>query len=381
MDFSWTDEQIEFRETIIKFAQKELNEGLIERDKMGTFNLEGWKKCGEFGIHGLPIPQDYGGVGADPLTTIYALESLGYGCKDNGLVFSINAHMWTCEIPILNFGTEAQKKKYLLKLCKGELIGGNAITEPDSGSDAYSLRTTAQKKGNKYLLNGSKTFVTNAGITDIVVVFATVDRSKGTYGITGFLVEKDFPGFSVGKKIEKMGIRTSPMSELFLDNCEVPAENLLGKEGAGSVIFNRAMEWERSCILASAIGSMERQLDSCIQYTKQRKQFGQPISKFQLVSSKIVDMKINLETARSLLYKVGWLKKNDKSVFLEAAMAKLFISECWVRSCLDAIQIHGGYGYMTEYEIERELRDAIGSKIYSGTSEIQRSIIAKLMGL
>lgn len=381
MDFSWTEEQIEFREAIIKFAQKELNNGLIERDKTGTFNLEGWKKCGEFGIHGLPIPQNYGGLGSDPLTTTYALESLGYGCKDNGLVFSINAHMWTCEIPILTFGTEEQKRKYLPKLCKGEIIGGNAITEPDSGSDAYSLRTTAQRKGDRYLLNGNKIFVTNGTVTDVLVIFATIDRSKGPYGITGFLVEKDFPGFSVSRKIEKMGIRTSPMAELFLDNCEVPVENRLGKEGSGFIVFSRAMEWERGCILASAIGSMERQLENCIQYARQRKQFGQSISKFQLIASKIVDMKIRLETARSLLYKAGWLRKMEKSVFMEAAMAKLYISECWVQSCLDAIQIHGGYGYMTEYEQERELRDAIGSKLYSGTSEIQRTIIAKLMGL
>lgn len=381
MDFSWTQEQTEFRQTITKFAQKELNNDLIEHDKEGTFNQEGWEKCGEFGIHGLPIPQEYGGIGADPLTTVYALESLGYGCKDNGLVFSINAHMWTCEIPIFTFGTEEQKRKYLPKLCKGKIIGGNAMTEPNSGSDAYSLRTIAEKKGDRYLLNGSKIFVTNGTIADVMLIFASVDRSKGVYGITGFLVEKDFPGLSVSRKIEKMGIRTSPMAEVFLDNCEVPVENCLGKEGAGFIIFSRSMEWERSCILASAIGSMERQLENCIQYARQRKQFGQSIGKFQLVASKIVDMKVRLETARSLLYKVGWLREKGKSVLMEAAMAKLHISECWVASCLDAIQIHGGYGYTTEYELERELRDAIGSKLYSGTSEIQRLIIAKFMGL
>jgi len=381
VDFSWTQEQTEFRQTITKFAQKELNNDLIEHDKEGTFNQEGWEKCGEFGIHGLPIPQEYGGIGADPLTTVYALESLGYGCKDNGLVFSINAHMWTCEIPIFTFGTEEQKRKYLPKLCKGKIIGGNAMTEPNSGSDAYSLRTIAEKKGDRYLLNGSKIFVTNGTIADVMLIFASVDRSKGVYGITGFLVEKDFPGLSVSRKIEKMGIRTSPMAEVFLDNCEVPVENCLGKEGAGFIIFSRSMEWERSCILASAIGSMERQLENCIQYARQRKQFGQSIGKFQLVASKIVDMKVRLETARSLLYKVGWLREKGKSVLMEAAMAKLHISECWVASCLDAIQIHGGYGYTTEYELERELRDAIGSKLYSGTSEIQRLIIAKFMGL
>jgi alkylation response protein AidB-like acyl-CoA dehydrogenase len=224
-------------------------------------------------------------------------------------------------------------------------------------------------------------FVTNGPIADVIVVFATVNRSKGAFGLTGFLVEKDFPGFSVSRKIDKMGLRTSPMGELFLDQCEVPVENRLGKEGAGTAIFGHSMEWERSCILASAVGAMQRQLETCVQYAKQRQQFGKPIGKFQLVASKIVDMKLRVETARALLYQVGWLKNKGKSVYLESSMAKLYISECWVQSCLDAIQIHGGYGYMTEFELERELRDALGSRLYSGTSEIQRQIIAQLMGL
>ena len=381
MDFSWTEEQTQLREMIIKFAQKELNKDLIERDKKEEFSFEAWKKCGEFGIPGLPVPKEYGGTDADVLTTIYALESLGYACKDNGLVFSINAHMWTCEMPILTFGTEEQKKKYLPKLCSGEFIGGNAMTEPGSGSDAYSLRTTAERKGDRYILNGSKMFATNGPIADVMLVFATVDRSKGAYGVTGFLVEKGFPGFSVSAKIGKMGLRTSPLGELILENCEVPVENRLGREGAGVAMFSHSMEWERGCILASAVGAMERQLETCVQYAKRRQQFGQPIGKFQLVASKFVDMKIRLETARSLLYKVGWLKKMGRSVFMEAAMAKLYISESWVQSCLDAIQIHGGYGYTTEFELERELRDAVGSKLYSGTSEIQRLVIAQFMGL
>jgi len=381
VDFSWTEEQTQLREMIIKFAQKELNKDLIERDKKEEFSFEAWKKCGEFGIPGLPVPKEYGGTDADVLTTIYALESLGYACKDNGLVFSINAHMWTCEMPILTFGTEEQKKKYLPKLCSGEFIGGNAMTEPGSGSDAYSLRTTAERKGDRYILNGSKMFATNGPIADVMLVFATVDRSKGAYGVTGFLVEKGFPGFSVSAKIGKMGLRTSPLGELILENCEVPVENRLGREGAGVAMFSHSMEWERGCILASAVGAMERQLETCVQYAKRRQQFGQPIGKFQLVASKFVDMKIRLETARSLLYKVGWLKKMGRSVFMEAAMAKLYISESWVQSCLDAIQIHGGYGYTTEFELERELRDAVGSKLYSGTSEIQRLVIAQFMGL
>lgn len=381
MDFSWSDEQSELRKTLVKFGREELNEGLLERDKHGTFNREGWNKCAAMGVLGMPIPAEYGGMGLDVLSTVGALEALGYGCKDNGLLFSMNAHMWTTEIPLLAFGTEEQKQRFLPKLINGDWIGGNAMSEPNSGSDAYSLRTTAEKKGDRYILNGSKTFVTNGPVADVVLVFATVDKNKGPNGVTGFLVEKTFPGFHVSKIIEKMGIKTSPMAELFFDNCEIPEANRLGKEGTGKNLFTHSMTWERGCILASAVGSMERILDISVAYAKDRKQFGQSIGKFQAVSTKIVDMKVRLETARALLYRAAWLAAKGKSVFMEAAMAKMYISECWVKSAEDAIQIHGGYGYMKEYEVERELRDAIGSKLYSGTSEIQRNIIAPLLGL
>lgn len=381
MDFSWTEDQTQLRKATIEFAQNELNTGVIELDQNSQFNLEGWKKCGEMGIPGLPIPKKYGGEGADVLTTVYVLEGLGYGCKDSGLIFSINAHMWACELPILTFGTEEQKNKYLPKLCNGEFIGGNAISEPESGSDAYSLKTTAKRVGNKYLLKGSKSFVTNGPIADVTVVFATVDQEKGIGGVTAFLVDQGSPGLSVSDGIQKMGVRTSPMGQMFFDDCEVPVENRLGNEGAGMAIFAHAMEWERGFILASAVGEMERQLETCVRYAKWREQFGQPIGKFQLVSTKLVDMKLRLETAKSLLYKAAWLKTMDRSIIMEAAMAKLYISECWVQSCLDAVQIHGGSGYLTELEMERQLRDAIGSRLYSGTSEIQRQIIARFMGL
>ncbi|AVH63794.1 acyl-CoA dehydrogenase family protein [Nostoc sp. 'Peltigera membranacea cyanobiont' N6] len=381
MNFSWNEKQIEIKENVIEFCQTTLIENIFQLEQQEEFNIEGWKKCGEWGIMGLLISQEYGGKELDTLTTIYALEGLGYGCKDNGLLFSIAAHTWACELPILTFGTPEQKLKYLPKLAKGELIGGHAVTEPEAGSDVYSLQTTAQRKGDKYLLNGRKMFVTNGAIANLILVFATLDPERGKRGITCFLVEKDFPGFIVKKKMSKMGLRTAQMSELFLDNCEVPAANLLGKEGAGMAVFSHSIEWERGFILASAIGTMERLLEQCIQYAKHRQQFQQPIGKFQLVASKLVDMKMRLETARSLLYKFGWLKQTGKSAFMEAAMAKLYISESWVQSCLDAIQIHGGYGYLTELGLERELRDALGSRLYSGTSEIQYQIIAQFMGL
>ena len=252
MDFSWSEEQKNLFDTISRFASRELNHNLIENDRNATFNHDGWTKCGELGISGLTVPEAYGGTGLDPLTTVGALERLGYSCRDNGLVFSLNAHLWTACMPLVAFGTEEQKRRFLPGLCSGKLIGGNAMSEPDSGSDAYALRTTATRKGDRYILNGSKTFITNGPVAGVIVTFATVDKSKGVPGISAFLVEKSFPGFSVASNLEKMGLRTSPTSELFFDECEVPETNLLGKEGYGSAVFTHAMTWERGCILASA---------------------------------------------------------------------------------------------------------------------------------
>ena len=260
MDFSWTDEQLSYKKTVIGFAQKELNHEIIERDHLNGFSETLWKKCAEFGIHGLPFPEKYGGSDADILTTMLTMEGLGYGCRDNGLIFGINAQMWSVQMPIFTFGTEAQKEKYLPGMCRGQIIGAHGMTESDSGSDAYSLRTKAVRHDGGYIINGTKMFVTNAPVSDFAVVFATVDSTKGMWGVTGFIVEKGTPGFTIGKEIKKMGLRTSPMGELVFQDCFVPAENRLGPEGAGARIFNHSMEWERSCILASHLGAMERQL-------------------------------------------------------------------------------------------------------------------------
>ncbi len=381
MDFAWSEEQLAIRDEIVKFARRELNENLVERDRNDEFSREGWLKCAELGIHGLPIPKEYGGGGSDILTTVCALEALGYGCRDNGLVFSINAHMWTSEIPILTFGTEAQKRKYLPKLASGEWVGNNAMTEPEAGSDAYSLRTRAERKGDYYILNGSKTFVSNAPIADVLIVFANVDPAKGPAGVSAFLVDKGAPGFSISRKLHKMGLRTSPMAELAFVDCQVPTENLLGKEGSGQAVFTTSMEWERICIMASHLGAMQRLIETCTRYARDRKQFGQPIGKFQSISNKIAEMEVRLEASRLILYKAAWLKKQGKHALREASIAKLYVSEASVQTALDAIQIHGGYGYMAEFEIERELRDAVAGTIYSGTSEIQKVIIAGLRGL
>jgi alkylation response protein AidB-like acyl-CoA dehydrogenase len=279
------------------------------------------------------------------------------------------------------FGTEEQKRKYLPKLVSGEWIGLHAMTEPLSGSDAYSLRTRAERKGDRYILNGSKTFITNAPYADLFIIFANIDPSRGANGITAFLVEKGTPGLSVGQKLHKMGLRTSPMAEVVLEDCEVPVQDILGKEGDGQSSFTTSMEWERTCILASHLGMMQRQLENAVKYARERQQFGQPIGKFAAISNKIADMEVRLETGRLALYKAAWLKSQGRHPLKEVSMAKLYVSEAAIQNCLDAIQIHGGYGYMTEYEVERELRDAISGKIYSGTSEIQRVIIAGLHGL
>lgn len=381
MDFSLTQEQLNFKNAVIEFAKKELSTGLIDRDRQGELAREDWNKCARMGILGLAIPEEYGGSKSDILTTMLVMEGLGYGCRDNGLIFAMNAQMWSVQHPILAFGTQAQRQKYLPGFCRGELIGAHGMSEPDSGSDAYSLRTRAERISEGYLLNGTKMFVTNAPIADVALIFATVNPDKGRGGVTAFLVDKGTPGFRVSRDIEKMGLRTSPMGELILQDCVVSVESRLGPEGAGPAIFNSSMEWERSCILGSHIGAMERQLEDCIRYTRERSQFGQKIGKFQSVSNRIADMKVRLETARLLLYKVAWLNQNGKSAIMEAAMAKLYLSECFVSSSLDAIRTYGGYGYMTELEVERDLRDAIGGTLYSGTSDIQRVIIARWLGL
>ncbi len=381
MHFSWTEEQSEYRATMVEFAKNELNRDVIGRDERGEFDAEGWKKCGALGIQGLPYETDHGGQGASALDTVVAMEGLGYGSRDNGFLFSLNAHMWAGTTPIDRFGTQEHKQRWLRGLSDGTLISGQAITEPDSGSDAFGLKTTIRADGSNFVLNGSKTFITNAPVADMVVVFATVDPSKGWAGLCAIVVEKDTPGMDVEPNYHKMGLRTSPMSGLSFNDCVVPGENLIGKVGSGMVIFNHSIEWERSLILASVIGTMERKVEECVAYANERKQFGQSIGKFQGVSHKIAEMKVRLETSRLLIYRLAWLRDQGKATALDASMAKYYVSEAFVQTSLDAVQIHGGTGYMQESHIERDVRDAIASRIYSGTSDIQKNVIARNLGL
>lgn len=381
MDFNWTPEQNKLKQQVIQFAQRELTSDVIKLDKEERFDYEAWQKCSELGLHGLTIPKEYGGRGLDILTAVCVLEGLGYGCQDNGLIFAINAHLWACATPLLTFGSDAQKEQYLSKFSRGEWIGGHAITEAESGSDVYAMQATAKQQGEHYILNGRKTYVCNGDYADLIIVFANLDPDGRKQGVTAFLVEKNTPGLTLERHVSKMGVRTAMTGQITLEDCAIPLKNRLGKEGAGVTIFAHSMEWERGFILASAVGTMQRLLEDCIRYARTRKQFGQSIGKFQLISEKLVEMKMRLETARAYLYKVAWLKSNRRMAVMEAAMAKLYISEAWVQTCLDAMQIHGGHGYLTESGLERQLRDALGSRIYSGTSEIQKTIISQFLGV
>jgi alkylation response protein AidB-like acyl-CoA dehydrogenase len=382
MDFSLTEEQISLRNTVIRFSRETLNDGAIERDRDQTFSRELWRKCGEIGLLGLPVPEEYGGSGLDPLSTALTLEALGYGCIDGGLVFSLCAHLLSCVVPLWKHGSEEQKRRYLPRLSNGELIGVHAMTEPGSGSDAFALKTRAVADGDGFRINGTKIFISNGPVADLVIVFAVTDQQKGFHGgITGFLVEKGAPGFTVGQQFEKMGIRTSPISELVFDNVHVPSEAVLCGVGAGSAVFTHSMDWERICLFASHIGTMERLLEKSIEHARTRTQFGQTIGKFQAVSHRIADMKVQLEAARLLIYRAASRLEQARTVSMDAAIAKLFVSESLLKTALDTVQIYGGYGYMTEYEVERALRDAVGSRIYSGTSEMQRNIIVRWLGL
>ncbi len=377
MDFQWTDEQREFRDAVIRFSRQELADPDGSREGF----LSSWKKCAAFGLQGLAVAEEFGGSAADSLSVAGALEALGYACSDNGLIFSLNAQMWACQHPIERFGTPEQKARYLPLLCNGSMIAAHAMSEPGSGSDAFGLSTTAVGDGDGFRLNGSKTFVTNAPVADLFLLFARSPGTTGFSGLSGFLIERDTPGLTVGPPLEKIGLQSSPMGEVFLEDCEVSADSLLGRAGAGMPVFSTAMERERSMILACTIGTMERGLERSISHARDRKQFGQPIGKFQAISHRLVEMKLRLETARLLLYRLAWLMDHDLPTGLDSALVKLHLSESLVASSLDALQIHGGYGYMEEYGLGSDVRDALATRIYSGTSDIQRNLAARHLGL
>lgn len=380
MDFGWNEEARARREALIEFIRCELADDTSENDPECAFSSENWRKCADFGVLGYTVPSEYGGTGLDILTSVYLMEALGYACKDNGLTFAILSQMLSIQPAIEKFGSQSLKENFLTRLVSGA-YGAFAITEETSGSDTYSLKTTATRVEGGYLLNGTKKFITLAPVADIAVVFATVDADRGQWGVTGFVLERGQEGFTTTETRPKMGLRTTPIGDIVLENCFVPETSRLGEEGAGVGIFNTAMESERSYILAGQVGAMERQLEQTIRFARTRRQFGTPIGKFQSVANRVADMKLRLETARLLLYKVAWRESQKKSLLMDAALANLHLSEAFLDSSLDAVRNQGARGYLSEYEVERDLRDSVGGLTYSGTSDIQRNIIARMLGL
>jgi len=382
MDFSFSDDQKVLRDQIVRFAKNELSPGALERDEEHAFPHELWLKCGQMGLQGMPVPEAYGGSNLDPLSTAIGLEALGYGCEDGGLVFAVCAHLLACVVPIWKHGSEEQKQRYLPKLCSGHLVAVNAMTEPESGSDAFAMKTRARIDDDDFIIDGVKTFSSNGPVADLAVLYARTDPDKGYIGgVTAFLVEKGTPGFSRGQTFKKMGLRTCPIGELVFDNVRLPRSAVLGSVGGGGPIFNQSMEWERTCLVAAHVGSMQRLLEKSVEYAQTRKSFGQRIGQNQAVSHRIADMKIRLEAARLLAYRTATRLETSKTVGLDAAITKLFVSESLVETALDTVRVFGGYGIMTEYGVERALRDSIPGTLYSGTNDIQRNIIARWLGL
>lgn len=379
MDFDWTDNRLALRRAAAEFAALRLVEGVAGRDREGVFSRELWQACAEFGLQGLLVPSDWDGGGHDLLSAVAVLEGIGYGARDNGLVFSVAAHAASCAGPLADHGSEAQKREWLPRLADGSAIGATGITEPDSGSNALALGTTATSSGDDWVLDGSKTFVTNAPVADVFVLYART--GPGFAGITCFLVPRDTRGLTVGPPIEKMGLRTSPMALVYLEGCRVPGSAVLGRVGSGALVFNQAMDVERLLVMAPAVGVMERLVERCTAHARERKAGGVPIGRHQSVAHRIADMELALESARLLLYRAAWQRARRGTATRESALAKLAVSEAYVAACRSAMQIFGGYGYTVEYEIERELRDALAATLYVGTSEIQRNLVAGLRGL
>ena len=374
MNFTLTKEQELVRQMVRDFAVNEVKPIAAEIDVTERFPMENVKKMGELGMMGIPFPTEFGGAGGDVLSYILAVEELSKVCATTGVILS--AHTSLCASLINENGTPEQKEKYLRDLCTGNKIGAFGLTEPGAGTDAAGQQTTAVLDGDKYILNGSKIFITNGGVADTFIVFAMTDKSKGTKGISAFIVEKGFLGFSIGKKEDKLGIRASSTTELIFENCVVPKENLIGREGKGFGIAMKTLDGGRIGIAAQALGIAEGALDEAIKYMKERKQFGRPIAAFQGLQWMVAEMSTKIEAARFLVYKAAWLKENKQPYSIDAARAKLYAAEVAMDVTTKAVQLFGGYGYTKEYPVERMMRDAKITEIYEGTSEVQKMVIS-----
>ncbi|GAA0487596.1 acyl-CoA dehydrogenase AcdA [Salinibacillus aidingensis] len=377
MNFQLTEEQEMLRKMVRDFAKNDVEPTAAERDEEERFDREIFDKMAELGLTGIPWPEEYGGIGADFVSYVIAIEELSRVCASTGVTLS--AHISLASWPIYKYGNEEQKKHYLQQLASGKKLGAYALSEPGAGSDVASMRTTATDEGDHYVLNGNKVWITNGGVADIYVVFAKTDPDARHKGVSAFIVEKGTPGFSFGKKEKKLGIRSSPTTELIFENCKVPKENLLGEEGEGFKIAMMTLDGGRNGIAAQAVGIAQGALDAATDYAKEREQFGKPIAKNQGISFKLADMATEVEASRLLTYQAAYLESEGLPYAKASAMAKLFAGDTAMKSTVEAVQVFGGYGFTKDYPVERYMRDAKITQIYEGTNEIQRLVIGRMV--
>ncbi|MBU8905851.1 acyl-CoA dehydrogenase [Desertibacillus haloalkaliphilus] len=377
MNFNLTEEQEMIRKMVRDFAKNEVEPTAEARDEEERFDRQIFDQMAELGLTGIPWPEEYGGIGADYVSYVIAVEELSRVCASTGVTLS--AHLSLASWPIFKYGTEEQKHKFLRPLAEGKKIGAYGLTEPGSGSDAAAMKTTAKLDGDSYVLNGSKIFITNGGIADIYVVFAVTDPEARHKGVSAFIVEADTPGFSVGKKEKKLGIRSSPTTEIIMEDCRVPVGNRLGEEGDGFKVAMTTLDGGRNGIAAQALGIAQGALDASIDYAKERKQFGKPIGANQGIGFKLADMATKIEASRLLTYQAAWNESQGVPYGKESAMSKLFAGDTAMEVTTEAVQVFGGYGYTKDYPVERYMRDAKITQIYEGTNEIQRLVISKML--
>ncbi|GGJ83116.1 acyl-CoA dehydrogenase [Lentibacillus kapialis] len=377
MNFQLTEEQEMLRKMVRDFAKKDVEPTAAERDEEERFDRAIFDKMAELGLTGIPWPEEYGGINADYVSYVIAIEELSRVCASTGVTLS--AHLSLASWPIYKYGNEEQKKTFLYRLATGEALGAYALSEPGSGSDAAGMKTVAKKDGDDYILNGNKVWISNGGVADIYIVFALTDPDARHKGISAFIVEKDTDGFTTGKKEKKLGIRSSPTTELIFENCRVPKENLLGAEGEGFKIAMTTLDGGRNGIAAQALGIAQGALDAAVDYAKEREQFGKPIASNQGISFKLADMATEIEASRLLTYQAAWLESEGKAYGKASAMSKLYAGDTAMHVTTEAVQVFGGYGYTKDYPVERYMRDAKITQIYEGTNEIQRLVIGRML--
>ncbi len=377
MDFQLGDKYAASQKLFREFAQKEIAPYTASYDESGEFPLETLKKMAGLGLMGVPVPEEWGGAGADFMTYILLLEEVSRACASTGVILAVHTSLGA--LPMLYYGTEEQRHEYLPKLARGEYLGAYALSEPDAGSDAASLRTSAKREGDEYVINGSKIFITNAGYADVYIIFATVDRSLGSRGITAFLIKKGTPGFKTGHEEKKMGLNASSTTEISFEDCRIPANQVLGKEGEGFKIAMSLLDTGRIGIGAQGLGIAQAALDEALKYSQQREQFGQPIFNFQAVSFKLADMATRIEASRLLVYQAAFLKQQGLPCGKQASMAKMYATDTAMYVTTEAVQILGGNGYSRRYPVERLMREAKITQIYEGTNQIQRLVIARAL--